>query len=145
MLKVKVAENKQTLDLCLYVRDAVFTIEKNISREIEVDEHDVLNGSCDHFLLEYDGKPVGALRCIHVNEAAVKLQRFCILKEYRKLGLGREMLEAVEMHYRSDSFSEIELDAKYEAYVFYEKCGYRKVSDVFEEAGIPHVKMVKAL
>lgn len=145
MLKITIAENRETLDLCLQVRNAVFTIEKNISKEIEVDEYDILHGICDHFLLEYDGKPVGALRCMWMSEATVKLQRFCILKEYRKLGLGKEMLEAVELHYRSQSVSEIELDAKYEAHGFYEKCGYRKVSDVFEEAGIPHVKMVKQL
>ncbi len=145
MLKIKVAESKQVLELCLYVRDTVFTVEKNISKRIEVDEHDILDGICDHFLLECDGKPVGALRCMHVNGTTVKLQRFCILKEFRQLGFGKEMLEAVEAHYKNNSFSEIELDAKYEAYGFYEKYGYRKVSDVFEEAGIPHVKMVKEL
>ena len=142
---IKVAENEEILGLCLYVRNAVFTVEKKIPKDIEVDEHDILNGKCDHFLMEYDGKPVGALRCMRISEDVAKLQRFCILKEFRKLGLGKEMVEFVEEYYRNHSFFKIELDAKYEACGFYEKCGYRKASGVFKEAGIPHVKMVKTL
>ena len=145
MLKIKKAENRETLDACLCVRNAVFTVEKNISKEIEVDENDTLTGRCDHFLLKYDGKPAGALRCMRIGNGTVKLQRFCILKEFRNQGLGRKITEFVEGYYRNNSFARVELDAKYEAFEFYEKCGYRKVSELFEEAGIPHVKMVKEL
>lgn len=145
MLKFIRAENKEMLDLCLHVRNAVFTVEKGISREIEVDENDALNSRCDHFFMEYDGRPAGALRCMRIGGDTVRLQRFCILKEYRNRGLGRKITKFVEEYYRNNSFTRVELDAKYEACGFYEKCGYRKISDLFEEAGIPHVKMVKEL
>ena len=138
-------ENKEMLDLCLQVRNTVFTVEKKIPKEIEVDKNDTLNSKCDHFYMEYDGKPTGALRCMRISDDTVKLQRFCILREDRKRGLGREMIASVEEYYRNNSFTRVELDAKYEAFGFYEKCGYRRNSDLFEEAGIPHVKMVKEL
>lgn len=145
MVKVKKAESKNMLDACLDVRNAVFTVEKDIPKEIEVDENDSLNSRCDHFLAEYDGKPAGAFRCMQAGDDTVKLQRFCILKEYRNQGLGRKMTAFAEQYYRNNSFKKIELDAKFTVFEFYEKCGYRKVSDPFEEAGIPHVKMVKEL
>lgn len=145
MLKIKKAENNEVLETCLYVRNAVFTVEKKIAKEIEVDENDMLNGRCDHFLVEYEGKPAGALRCMRTGDDFVKLQRFCILKEYRNQGLGRKITAFVEEYYRNNSYAKIELDAKFEVFEFYEKCGYKKISDPFEEAGIPHVKMVKEL
>ena len=146
------AKDMTNLSECLKVRNAVFTLERKVPVEIEVDEQDVLDGDCEHFLIKWDGKSVGACRCMQT-ESGVRLQRFCILKECRGQGVGKAALTRLEEYYKQRfsggySFGQqygfrMELDSKFEACGFYEACGYQRESEVFMEAGIPHVKMGK--
>lgn len=142
---IVIAETQDVLDKCLAVRRAVFTVERGVSEQIEVDGFDRLGDVCDHILIESEGMDVGALRCMHMDDGAIRLQRFCVLQDYRREGHGRMALGLLEEHYRRKGVPKIVLDSKFEAIGFYEKCGYEKVSDIFEEAGIPHVKMEKYL
>ncbi len=139
------ADSEELLGRCRQLRREVFTLEKGIPEVIEVDERDCLDGGSDHFLIRYTKMDAGAFRCTYAPESAVRLQRFCILKEVRELGVGREALRYVEEHYRELGISRIELDAKFQVEGFYQKCGYRRVSGIFEEAGVLHVKMMKEL
>lgn len=144
-IEVIPAQDADTLARCLRVREAVFTIEKGVPKELEADEFDCLNGACEHFLIRCDGKDVGALRCSYTPENAARIQRFCVLKEYRSQGIGKATLEQVESYCRNRVCHAVELDAKLSAAGFYETCGYQTVSDTFTEAGVAHVKMRKAL
>lgn len=144
-IELVLAQDAQTLARCLRVREAVFTIEKGVSKEIEVDELDCLNEMCDHFLIRCDGKDAGALRCKYESENAAHIQRFCVLKECRARGIGKAALEQLESHCRNKDCRTLELDAKLSAAGFYEKSGYKAVSDTFIEADVPHVKMRKGL
>ena len=144
MLDVIPVQTQDELERCFAVRHAVFCVERGVSPGIERDEWDALIPDCDHFLIQENGADVGALRCRYADGAAI-IQRFCVLKERRKSGVGRAALEAVEDWCRTAGIGRVELDAKFEVRGFYEKCGYAKISDPFEEAGIPHVKMAKEL
>ena len=144
MIDVIPAQTQNELERCFAVRRAVFCVERGVSPGIERDQWDALSPGIAHFLIQEDGADIGALRCRYSEDTAV-LQRFCVLKERRKSGVGRAALEAVEDWCRAAGIGRIELDAKFEVRGFYEKCGYMKLSDPFEEAGIPHVKMAKEL
>lgn len=144
-LVIEPAVSPDGLARCLAIRDAVFTREKGVPKEIEVDGHDRLSDTCDHFLLCCAGNDVGAIRCLHTAPDTIRIQRFCFLRDCRGLGLGRAVMEHLESHYCALGVTQIVMDAKFEAAGFYEKCGYRRVSDIFTEAGIPHVKMEKTL
>ena len=139
------AQNADTLARCLRVREAVFTIEKGVPKEIEVDEFDCLNETCEHFLICCDEKDAGALRCSYTPENAARIQRFCVLKKYRGRGIGKAALEQLESYCQSRGCRAVELDAKLSSAGFYEKCGYQTASDTFIEVGIAHVKMRKVL
>lgn len=143
MIHIILARTNDTLYECLKIRRKVFIEEKNVPENIEIDEYDVLGGKCEHFMISAKAGAIGTLRCMHSDDSTVKLQRFCILPQYRGLGIGRKTLDFVEEYYRDKSVSHIELDAKFEVAPFYEKCGYTVISDKFLEAGIPHVKMAK--
>ena len=145
LIELALAQNADTLARCLRVREEVFTIEKGVPKEIEVDALDCLNGACEHFLIRCDGKDAGALRCTYTPENAARIQRFCVLKEYQKRGIGKAALEQLESYCRSRGCHAVELDAKLSAADFYEKCGYQTASDTFIEVGIAHVKMRKEL
>ncbi|MBS4786353.1 MAG: GNAT family N-acetyltransferase [Clostridiales bacterium] len=143
-LTIRPVQTECELEECLRIREAVFTGEKAVPREIEQDERDTLGSGCEHFLLLSGGVPAGTLRCT-IQDGAVRLQRFCLLPAFRGQGNGRRALELLEQLCRSRGERRIELDAKLEAGPFYEKCGYRRCSDVFLEAGIPHVAMYREL
>ena len=144
MLTITPAQTQQELDRCLNLRHTVFCVERGVSPSIERDEWDALSPDVTHFLIQKDGADTGALRCRYEDGAAV-IQRFCVLKEYRGQGCARGALKAVEAYCKARGVLRIELDAKFEVCGFYEKCGYTKASAPFEEAGIPHVKMIKEL
>lgn len=144
-IEIIFAQDENTLYQCLKIREEVFTTEKGVPREIEADALDCLNGPCGHFLIRFNGADIGTFRCAYMPENIVRIQRLCILKEFRGRGFGKAALAYVESHYQPPGCAAIELDAKYDALPFYEKCGYKKTSKPFTEAGILHVKMRKKL
>ena len=126
------------------IRQEVFVQELNVSSQIETDENDCLNDVCDHFLIRIDGHDMGAVR-IKKEKMEIIIQRFCLLKQYRHHGYGRDVLAYLETFYKNQGYYRIVLDSKYHVWHFYEKCGYCKISDVFMEANVEHVKMQKEL
>lgn len=126
------------------IRETVFVKELNVPINIETDRDDCFNGPCDHFLIRMDDHDMGAIR-IKKEKLQIIIQRFCLLKNYRQQGYGREVLTFIESYYKKQGYYRIVLDSKYRVCQFYEKCGYHKISDVFIEAGIEHIKMEKEL
>ncbi len=142
-LSIIKAYNEDIIRRCLDIRKAVFIEEKNVPHEIEVDRYDCINGECCHFLIQYKENDVGAFRCLDVSENTVRLQRLCVLKEYRSMGIGKAAINYMENYFKMNGKTKIVLDAKFSVRGFYEKCGYKKISDIFIEAGIEHIKMAK--
>ena len=131
---------KQAFD----IRKKVFVEEQGVPVEAEFDEFDTLNGQCEHILVYYEEYPVGTGR-VRVVDGAGKLERICILAPYRKFGLGKVIIKALEELAKEKGISRVKLHGQTQAEGFYEKLGYRTSSDVFMEEGIPHVLMVKEL
>jgi predicted GNAT family N-acyltransferase len=137
--------NTDELKKCLAIREKVFIIEKDVPREIENDEFDAIRNDCEHFLILCNSLPVGTVRMRFLENDVMKLQRFCFLKEYRHLGLGSKTVTFIEERYRKFGKVKIVIEAKYAVSPFYEKCGYKKVSDIFYEVGVKHVNMEKQI
>lgn len=138
------ADIDDLLAASLAVRRAVFTVEHGIPQSVEQDDLDRPGKDCAHFLARLNGRDAAALRCVFPAPGVVHLQRFCVLPELRGQGVGRAVLAALEARYRP-AMHRVELDAKFRVEGFYKACGYRTVSEVFLEAGVEHVKMVKDL
>ena len=130
---------------CIEVRKTVFVEEQGIDVSLEIDGFDDPDSGCEHFLMLEDGRPVGTFRAYFEDPETVHLQRFCILREYRGRGYGREALRFAEGYYTAKGAKKLTFGAQQTAIGFYERCGYRVVSDFFEDAGIPHKTMEKAL
>ncbi|USK71314.1 GNAT family N-acetyltransferase [Peribacillus asahii] len=126
------------------IRKEVFVEEQGVPVEAEFDEFDTLNGQCEHTLVYYEEQPVGTGR-VRVVDGAGKLERICILAPYRKFGLGKVIIKALEEIVKEKGISRVKLHGQAQAEGFYEKLGYQASSDVFMEEGIPHVLMVKEL
>ncbi len=123
------------------VRFAVFVDEQQIPRELEMDDRDIV---CVHWLaLDESGRAIGTVRLDL--DAAAKVGRLAVLERERGRGLGRALMERVHEHARTQGAGSVWCHAQSSAAPFYARLGYRITSDPFEEAGIEHVRMERAL
>jgi predicted GNAT family N-acyltransferase len=74
-----------------------------------------------------------------------KLERICILEPYRKFGLGKVIIKALEEIAEERGAAQVKLHGQTQAEGFYKKLGYQAASEVFMEDGIPHLLMLKEL
>lgn len=138
MLIKKVNTEKELQD-AYFVRKQVFVLEQNIPIEIEIDEHEHESA---HFIAYKDGDPIGAARVRQINDAA-KVERVCVLKKYRRGGIGRMLMKEIEDFAKNQNWFPLTLHAQLEAVPFYEELGYKTYSELFYEANIPHVAIKK--
>jgi len=126
----------------LYVRHLVFVNEQHVPPEEEIDEFE---DEALHFVLYDETKPIGAGRFRLLDETTAKIERICVLPAARKTGAGRLLMEHIEQVAKQHGATKAKLNAQTHAEPFYKKLGYETISDVFLDAGIPHVTMVKTL
>lgn len=122
------------------VRHAVFVEEQGVPAELELDEHE---DESIHFVAYDDGEPVGAARFRDYGDGDAKVERVAVLADRRGEGWGRLLMNAVESAAVDRGFDRLVLNSQTHAAPFYDRLGYERVGDEFEEAGIPHVTMVK--
>src|SRR5471030_1603119 len=138
----KVQVNKVTdpadLEKVFAIRREVFVGEQNCPPELEWENEDVSN----HFLATVDGVPAGASRW-RKTDKGYKLERFAVLKKFRGLGVGQELVKAVLADLPPDA-DYVYMHAQLGAISLYEKFNFEKVGPEFEEAGIRHYKMVRS-
>lgn len=77
--------------------------------------------------------------------AAAKVERVAVLAERRGEGIGRELMAAVERAADAAGYGRLVLHAQVPVVPFYRRLGYEAVGDTFEEADIPHRRMIKEL
>ncbi|GGA40263.1 GNAT family N-acetyltransferase [Psychrobacillus lasiicapitis] len=132
------------LQKAFHIRKEVFVKEQGVPLEEEFDQFDTLEGQCEHILVDYENQPVGTGR-LRIVDGIGKLERICILEPYRKFGLGKVIVKALEEIANRKGLAQVKLHGQTHAEGFYEKLGYQTASDVFDEDGIPHILMKKTL
>lgn len=142
---MRVVEAENRINDCVAIREAVFVKEQGVPLELEVDEMDSPGSGCTHFLLLEGEKCIGTFRGFFETVDTVHLQRFCILKEFRGLGYGKEAFDFAAEYFRTKGAVRLTFGAQCSAIGFYERCGCEAVSDVFLDAGLPHRTMEKRL
>lgn len=139
-----VVQSKEELEECLMIRKEVFVQEQQVPLDLELDEYDESPTAALHILIRVDGEPGATGRIIPYDASTAKMQRIAVKKSFRGIGLGKRLLAVMEQQAREKGFTSSVLDAQVAARVFYEKSGYRVVSEKqFLDAGIPHVRMKK--
>lgn len=69
----------------------------------------------------------------------------CVLAEYRKLHIGKKLMEFMEKLAIKNNFKVIILCAQIQSLNFYKSLGYQVCSVPFLDAGIKHCKMKKKI
>ncbi|MEH6988168.1 MULTISPECIES: GNAT family N-acetyltransferase [Bacillales] len=140
-MEVKVVSSEQELLDAFSVRKHVFVSEQNVPEEEEIDQFE---DEAVHFVLYNNGMPAGAGRFRTVDGNG-KVERICVLKEHRKSGSGKAIMDKIEEHALKQGLSALKLNAQTQAIPFYEKLGYKVISEEFMDAGIPHRTMKKTI
>lgn len=140
-ITVRPVENEAERAACFAIRHTVFVGEQNVPVELERDEFDA-DGAI-HFIALVDGKPQGTGR-LRVMHGWAKVQRVAVSPAMRGAGLGARIIQAMENMVRRESLAPaITLGAQIDAAGFYERLGYHRHGDEFDDAGIVHIEMRK--
>lgn len=119
------------------IRTQVFVEEEAVPQEDEYDGFDHLSR---HFLAWYEGEPVGTARLRKLPVSGrVRLERFAVLKAYRRKGVGTAILQTLIASINQQT--EIYVHVQLYNVAFFERNGFVVDGESFEEAGIPHVRM----
>jgi len=139
MIGVRVARTPEEVQQCLRVRWTVFVEEQGVRPSDEQDAHD--QDDAVHALATLDGVPCGAGRLTFTAPSVAKIERMAVVDDARGKGVGAAMLRFLEAEARRRGAKRLTLNAQVSARRFYEKAGYRAAGAVFDDAGIPHVRM----
>lgn len=125
------------------LRRAVFIEEQNIPESLEWDENDpvVLHAVARNRL----GQVIATGRLLHAEDGVSHIGRMAVHRNLRSGGHGAAVVRVLEeaAHARGDR--EVALNAQRSAERFYARLGYAVHGEGFEEAGIPHIEMRRAL
>ena len=137
-IKIKRVTSQRELVQAFTIRIRVFIREQHVPAEIELDHDDQ---RAIHFLALASGRPVGTARVV-MRHGGAKIGRMAVLKSYRRRGVGAKLLKhAIAMAKRRHA-RKIYLHAQVSVIGFYERMGFCSIGSAFDEAGIPHCKMI---
>ncbi|HEX5611976.1 MAG TPA: GNAT family N-acetyltransferase [Burkholderiales bacterium] len=121
------------------IRFAVFVEEQRVPLEMEVDEFDPR--SLHALAYSPAGEAIGTGRLLPDGH----IGRMAVLKAWRGCGAGGAILQSLIAAARSRGDREILLSAQSHAIPFYRKHGFAEEGSEYDDAGIPHQMMRKAL
>ncbi len=138
MVTVELMDWERARPFAAPVRFAVFVDEQRVPAEIELDEMDARSLHA----LAFDGKDaVGTARLLPDGHVG----RMAVLKAWRRRGVGGLLLNTLIQEEKEKGHRELVLSAQVHAIPFYERHGFRCEGPAYDEAGIPHRTMRRAL
>ena len=125
-----------------HIRTKVFQEEQGVAAELEFDGWD---DSVVHLLAYLNNQAIATTRIRDIDANIAKIERVAVLPEYRRQGVGEQLMEAALKTIATSQKSQVIVHAQEYIKPLYQKFGFVVVGDRFSEAGIPHVKMLKQL
>lgn len=118
------------------VRETVFVQEQGVPLELEWDGRDA---EALHLLAEdRHGQPVGTGRLLPDGH----IGRMAVLAGWRGRGVGTALLRRLMELGLAQGHRRLVLAAQLTAVPFYQRLGFEPVGEVFQDAGIPHRRMI---
>lgn len=144
-IKLIRARDPHTLHYCFSIRHKVFADEMDADQYIERDRFDSFNLDCDHFLIAINNDPVGSIRVLKLDKRTIRLQRFCILKNYRRRGIGLKVLRMIERYYFEKGYEHIILDTLASTKDLFMRQGYSVIFSEFAKPSHSGIIMEKRI
>ncbi len=143
MVDIRLGAWAQLGEAARQVRTEVFVQEQQIPLEMEWDDEDAtaLHAVAYNRL----GMPVATGRLLQHGPNVARIGRMAVSRVLRGSGLGRDILHALMDAARQRGDRAVVLHAQRSAEGFYRQLGFEGQGEPFEEAGIPHLEMRRAL
>lgn len=128
------------------VRQAVFVEEQGIAREDEWDEAD--KTAVHAVVTNLLGMPVATGRLLREGESAsgsARIGRMAVDRALRGSGVGRQVAQALQQVAAERGDRHVVLSAQRSAEAFYRRLGYQPFGEPYDEVGIAHIGMSRAL
>jgi YbgC/YbaW family acyl-CoA thioester hydrolase len=125
------------------IRTEVFVEEQRIPADLEWDDADT--GAVHAVAFNRLGFALGTGRLLEHVPGVAKIGRMAVRRTVRGASVGRAVLVALVQAARLRGDREAVLHAQASAAPFYARAGFTERGPAFEEAGIPHVEMVRSL
>ena len=137
MIKIKKFrfEDEEPMKKAHKIRYDVFVIGQNCPEDLEWEFEE----ESTHFILIENDIPLATARHRKTNNG-LKLERFAVLSQARGKGFGMLILKAILKDIKESNALKY-MHAQEQVIPFYEKVGFEKSGNIFEEAGIMHYKM----
>ena len=125
------------------IRTSVFIEEQRIPAALEWDEADA---QCTHAVaFNRLGQPLATGRLLQHAPRVARIGRMASIQVARGSGVGRGVLDALLQAARARGDTEVVLHAQTSASAFYARAGFTPRGPVFDEAGIAHIEMARAI
>ncbi|MDR0965386.1 MAG: GNAT family N-acetyltransferase [Myxococcales bacterium] len=138
------------LECAFAIREIAFIEEQRVAPDIE---RDAADAHAFHVLAYAHGHAVGTGRLVQLDAPPEgtsggrwgRIGRIAVMQSSRGKGLAHRILGALEAEAARRGIDTVLLHAQTWLRQFYERTGYEAVGESFEEAGLPHIRMVKRL
>lgn len=137
---VEAPYGSETYTQALRLRDAVLRAPLGIAFTEEELADDAQRR---HFCALAGGKVVGSLSFKALGPHTLQLKQMAVASDRRGERIGARLLNFAEAWARREGYGTIILNARVGAEGFYARNGYALEGELFEENGIPHVRMTK--
>lgn len=139
MVEIYKVKNEEDMQIVRNIRLEVFVAEQGVPVELEMDEFDK---DAIHVLSLRDGEPAGCGRLI-INGDDAKIGRVAVREKMRRNGIGGAICKLLIAIAADNGAKQVYLGAQLTAVDLYLSLGFEREGDIFKEAGIEHIKMVK--
>jgi predicted GNAT family N-acyltransferase len=142
-LEIRQATSQRDLRDVIAIRRVVFTDEQHLTDVVDRDPYDSGPGAVQ-VLARLDGEPVGVGR-LHVSRGEGQIAWVAVLRPYRGLGIGWEIMDALLAAAGELGATRVTLSAQTHAVGFYRLLGFRTVGGVWTMGNIEHITMVREI
>ena len=122
------------------IRTTVFVEEQGFKEEF-----DTTDTFAKHIVIYDTDKPIAVGRYFTYDNDEFHIGRVAVLKEYRKFGYGRVIMDLIEEDIKKTGAKRIVLSAQCRARGFYEKCGYTATGGIYLDEHCEHILMIKEI
>ena len=143
LLEVRTGSWQQLHEDAMKVRIEVFVEEQRIPLAMEQDPADEV--SLHAVAYNRLGMPVATGRLLPAQAGVGRIGRMAVKRVLREAGIGSQVLQALTATAGERGDRAVRLHAQRSAEGFYASSGFAAQGDAFEEVGLPHIEMVRAV
>ena len=137
-IKIKEIETIPEFIDAIMIRVDVFITEQGFKPGWEPDKEDK---TARNFIAILENKIVATARFRESEPGTIKVERMATKKEFRSKDIGKTILDHMMIEIKKLNPKKVYANCQILAKEFYEKCGFKQVSEPYDQNGVMHLDM----